>query len=1182
MRGVRRGRLLAGLAVAAGALGIGAPASAQTTPTTGPPATVTATTGPQVAATPPPAPPASTPPPTGAPVTPPPGPKVTVTPSTGLTDGAKVTIKVTGMAANTFTGAAQCGPGTDAGLDGCDVNDSAFAPAGTGGSATMTLAVDVLLDLWGQTAPVDCRTAACSIGVEVDGPDGSNSTQRVPIAFAPGTPVAPPPTIAITPTPTAPLRDGQAVTVRVTGMVWGTFASVVECSANPIDEQDCDFDTLRSANVTNGSFTLPFTLSSRIATDRLGTVDCAQVGKCVLVATLGSSPAAHKTGVLPLVFDPNGAFVLPTITVTPAKDLVDGQNVTVAGRGFPAAADTFVELYLCGPASAGRPCDFIDEVDQPANGAFSRQVEVGAQVFNGPEPIDCRDAATPCDLVATTGSPRSARAALATLAFRPGGPLRPGPEITLTRATGLPNDVHVAGTRFGSGAFVELQVCRTGDGARCDDQTDTFFQAEDDGTFAIDLNVAANFTDADGQAVDCRAAPGCEVVAHDFDRNRKATAPLAFGPAPTPARYLDPVFDRVEVTRDVVYRDTTDAAGRPVRLTLDVYQPAGDTAGLRPALVWLPDRWFGGPGSDVAARYADAFARRGYVVITPHVRTRPGLQCCPTDDAVGIKGALLDAYDDATAAVRWLGAHAGDYRVDPQAIVAGGSEGGGATALDLAHLPGQERRSKGSVVAAAVGVAGVDLGRPDKGEPAVLALHALDDQTAPLHLSQWACNRAHAVGSRCETFGYSGFFEDLASNRQRDITGRAARFLADSVLVKRGFIDRAAVPAAARPATAGTGGFALAGDSEPAPASGRTGLALAVLGVVLVGLGWTRRRSDAGAIGGTGLIAIAAVAVLGIGAVGTWGAINDWSLGGPKEEATSDPPTTEHDMGAMEGMDHDKTPMNHDSTTGDDHDAHGGTDGGTDHDAHAASTGGGDHDAHGSSGGGTGHDAHGGGGTGGGDHDAHGGSGGGGTTHGHTGGSGGHTGGGGQGHTEPPPSTDGFNPNWTPAQVAYARKLIKDTTASLPKYANPGILPLVGYVWILDGTGPNQYQHWISINRISDSHILDPKFPESLVFRNASGGPKLEAAMYMLGPGVTLKTVPANIAWLPGWHTHKNLCFDGSFRVVGLTDEDGHCAKGTNFETPPMVHIWIVDTPCGRFAGVDENGLQCTPHEHDH
>jgi hypothetical protein len=24
-----------------------------------------------------------------------------------------------------------------------------------------------------------------------------------------------------------------------------------------------------------------------------------------------------------------------------------------------------------------------------------------------------------------------------------------------------------------------------------------------------------------------------------------------------------------------------------------------------------------------------------------------------------------------------------------------------------------------------------------------------------------------------------------------------------------------------------------------------------------------------------------------------------------------------------------------------------------------------------------------------------------------------------------------------------------------------------------------------------------------------------------------------------------------------------------------MLHLWIVDTPCGRFAGVDEHGVMC-------
>ena len=31
--------------------------------------------------------------------------------------------------------------------------------------------------------------------------------------------------------------------------------------------------------------------------------------------------------------------------------------------------------------------------------------------------------------------------------------------------------------------------------------------------------------------------------------------------------------------------------------------------------------------------------------------------------------------------------------------------------------------------------------------------------------------------------------------------------------------------------------------------------------------------------------------------------------------------------------------------------------------------------------------------------------------------------------------------------------------------------------------------------------------------------------MYMLEPGYGLGNIPADIAWLPGWHIHDNLCF---------------------------------------------------------
>ncbi len=175
------------------------------------------------------------------------------------------------------------------------------------------------------------------------------------------------------------------------------------------------------------------------------------------------------------------------------------------------------------------------------------------------------------------------------------------------------------------------------------------------------------------------------------------------------------------------------------------------------------------------------------------------------------------------------------------------------------------------------------------------------------------------------------------------------------------------------------------------------------------------------------------------------------------------------------------------------------------------------------------------------------------------------------GHEDPPAGE--FPDNWTPEQVALATKLIADTEVALERYRNRAILGLLGYVWITDGMQPNGYQHWINTGWIGDQYTLNPEFPESLVFRNAADGPVLEAAMYMLGLGHTMDTIPEDIAFLPGWHVHTNLCFEG-LRLVGIA-VGGRCEWGAIPIPPPMVDVWIVDTPRGRFAGVDEHGLMC-------
>ncbi len=1145
-------------------------------------------------------------------------PQATVDPASGLVDGSRVTVSVTGLPAGASVEVAQCAAGSSASFESCDLFDTKFGTADGSGNATFALGVDAVMAVGSFEAPdeLDCRTAgACVILVFPSFGQGFQPVE-VPLGFDPGAPLAPPPTVTVD--PDEGLVDGQEVTVAAAGLAWEDDGFALQCQANPTSADDCDFTSAAPFEVAEDrTATVQLHAAALIETETdSGVVDCREPGACVVVVTTDGGRSARKVGIAPIAFDPDSEVVPPTLTITPDSDLVDGQTVSATGTGFTS---DFVELLQCPPGDESFSCEFVGFVEGTGpDGGFTQDVTLGAVLIGETGSVDCRTSTEPCVLVATPRQINSPRAARAPLHFRPDGPLLPGPSLTVTPSTDLPDqaNVTVTGSGFPEQGSGTVSVCRTGGGA-CDPETQTQVDADNDGTISLTLGVAATFTTDGGEAVDCRAAPGCEVEAISFGDNgrpRRGAAPLAFAPpvGSGQTRYLDPVFEDVDVTEDIPYRTTTTAAGQPVTLTVDIYQPAGDTATRRPALVWLPGGWFGAPDTDVTPAYADAFARRGYVVAVVDYRQRPELQCCPSDDAPGLTAAFLDAHQDAVAGVAWLRDHAADYRIEKRAITAAGPEAGAATALHLADLPGQMAVTGSPAVAAAVGIGGVDLGRHDAGEVPTLALNSTANMPAPQFLAQWACEHSRRVGVICETVGYDGVFGDVAAVRQRDATRRTSRFFVDAVLAPLGMAEPTgdsftpvASPAAPTPApttttASTTTSRAQAHGSLPQTGSNATetlvliGLVLAAVGAALVAVARSRRRRDGGRLGVTGAVAVGVAAVLVTSLIAT-----ACSKGG--DPADTSEQTDEHDMDApghdMEGMDdEDEVETGHGN---DDHEAGEGMD---DHGTGGESAAG-DPDGHGHTGTG------GSGGTGGHHSSSTGGS----RTHrtsgdghGHPAGSTdpGHGNPGDPSHGNPgdpahgnpgdpshgnpgdpahghptEPMPNGFDPNWTPEQVAYAQSLIDRTTEALPQFANPAILPLMGYAYIFDGQQPGTYQHWIHLSRIGDSHTLDPQFPESLVFRNTGDGPVLEAAMYMLGLGADLDHLPPDSAFLPGWHIHTNLCFDNNFRLVGVT-VNGACERGHILPTPPMLHVWIVDTMCGRFAGVDENGLQCE-HEHE-
>ncbi|HKE73492.1 MAG TPA: neocarzinostatin apoprotein domain-containing protein, partial [Acidimicrobiales bacterium] len=616
------------------------------------------------------------------------------------------------------------------------------------------------------------------------------------------------------------LVDGQEVTVTGTGFTPGAQIAVRQCRSAPVGPVDCDLGTVTTAVVDEaGGFRLRHRFFV-LMNDRAGPVDCRVAPGCVLATNLGFD-GGRSAVAAPIAFAPAAPLLPPpTVTVTPGGGLVDGGTVTVEGHGFvhressailPRPAAPAVGLFQCAqrlevpepgddPPPPRRVVDCrpgpTRRVALDADGSFRTEIPLSARVLGafGGEPVDCRTAEEPCLLVAALGSVHAPGAARAELPFDPDAGLadRPAPEIEVTPDAGLGDftEVPVRGRHFVPGATVQVEVCRIDDPDRCSPYLVAQRpRADIAGEFAVDLSVWAR-EEVQGPAgpivMDCRVAPGCQVRARALEEEVEATVPLTFAaPGPPRGRYLDVTFPAVQVDRDIAYRDTVDARGNPVRLTLDVYRPAGDTATRRPTVMWIHGGFFTGGDKSNDARIATDYARRGYVAVSINYRLRPS-----ASGWHDIYLASLDAYDDGVAAAAWLRQHAADYGIDPDAIVAAGFSAGAVTATNLAVLPG-ERGPATSPVAAAISQSGLLYTAPDTGDPPIQAFHGTDDGVTPFESMARVCDLAAEVDVACDLVTYAGGDHGTS---QGDLVQRSTTFMAEQVLAPRGYFDVEADP----------------------------------------------------------------------------------------------------------------------------------------------------------------------------------------------------------------------------------------------------------------------------------------------------------------------------------------------------------------------------------------------------
>ncbi len=158
----------------------------------------------------------------------------------------------------------------------------------------------------------------------------------------------------------------------------------------------------------------------------------------------------------------------------------------------------------------------------------------------------------------------------------------------------------------------------------------------------------------------------------------------------------------------------------------------------------------------------------------------------------------------------------------------------------------------------------------------------------------------------------------------------------------------------------------------------------------------------------------------------------------------------------------------------------------------------------------------------------------------------------------------------TPQQQAAAENLIARTLADLPQFADATVAESMG--WKSIGDGFTGHEHLINWDLIDDGRLLDPDYPESLVYDTSGGGRRLVSAMFMMPRGASLDEVPELGGALTQWHVHDDLCFTTGDhpRVSGITSVGGSCQPPLQkFDPTPMIHVWIEPHRCGPFAALE-------------
>lgn len=222
-------------------------------------------------------------------------------------------------------------------------------------------------------------------------------------------------------------------------------------------------------------------------------------------------------------------------------------------------------------------------------------------------------------------------------------------------------------------------------------------------------------------------------------------------------RFQKTVFADCSIERDVIYGKATTQGGELLELTMDVYQPVGDTMKERPVIVLAHGGYFFFGEKEDFQLECEQLAKAGFVAVSINYR----LIDVYDDSFYVAKMAVIDAVADMKAAVRFFYKDAdkqNKYRVDTDNIFIGGYSAGAIASLHYAYAnsvddvklmggemmlkyvnsigglegksgnPGYPTKVKG-VINISGALFNADM--LDKDEPLLFSIHGTDDEIVP-------------------------------------------------------------------------------------------------------------------------------------------------------------------------------------------------------------------------------------------------------------------------------------------------------------------------------------------------------------------------------------------------------------------------------------------------------------------